>query len=167
MTRQRLVSSFNSVVARTSLKTGSLQLTNRLPVPSNECDNPIMTGLKHLFRKKRRSHLPTRSTSTCSTTHAPSPEDQAYDPPPYYATNPQPAENGDARPLPRETLSQGLLDPNLNFTAAHMEAQWRAKDKIFAKAVVQFIAERFDGNLKGWAGYKYTYINEVITLGSC
>jgi len=53
-----------------------------------------------------------------------------------------------------------LLDPSLNFTAAQMEQQWRAKDRMFARAVVQFIAERFDGNLKSWAGHKYTYINE-------
>jgi len=58
-------------------------------------------------------------------------------------------------------ITQGLLDPNLNFTAAQMEQQWKQKDIIFARAVVQFIAERFDGNLKGWAGYKYTYICEV------
>lgn len=58
-------------------------------------------------------------------------------------------------------ITQGLLDPNLNFTAAQMEHQWKQKDIIFARAVVQFIAERFDGNLKGWAGYKYTYICEV------
>ena len=58
-------------------------------------------------------------------------------------------------------ITHGLLDPNLNFTAAQMEQQWKRKDVVFARAVVQFIAERFDGNLKGWAGYKYTYICEV------
>jgi len=58
-------------------------------------------------------------------------------------------------------ITHGLLDPHLNFTAAQMEQQWKQKDIIFARAVVQFIAERFDGNLKGWAGYKYTYICEV------
>jgi hypothetical protein len=66
-----------------------------------------------------------------------------------------------ARTVVTYDITQGLLDPNLNFTAAQMEHQWKQKDIIFARAVVQFIAERFDGNLKGWAGYKYTYICEV------
>jgi len=122
-----------------------------------------MTGLRRLFHRKRTLSLHPRTTSTASANQAPSPEDQVqYDPPPYYASTGQGDQNPAAQTVvPQETISQGLLDPNLNFMAAQMEAQWRAKDKLFAKAIVQFIAERFDGNLKGWAGYKYTYICEV------
>jgi hypothetical protein len=42
-----------------------------------------------------------------------------------------------------------------------MEEQWLIKDRAFARAIVQFIAERFDGREKGWGGYKYTYICDV------
>jgi hypothetical protein len=120
-------------------------------------------GFKRLFR---RNTQPTNSTSTATPPTAPTPEDDAQvDPPPYSA--PQPDRNEPLQgTIPQEHVSQGFLDPNLNFTATQMEQQWRAKDKIFARAMVQFIAERFDGNLRGWGGYRYTYICEVSLLDS-
>jgi hypothetical protein len=123
-----------------------------------------MNGLKWLFRSRKNVASPTPTTS--STVQAPVPEDDSqHDPPPYTASSPtQPDQNSPIDTvLPRDNLPQGLLDPNLNFTAAQMEQQWRAKDKIFARVIIQFVAERFDGNLKGWAGYRYNYINEVCS----
>lgn len=127
--------------------------------------NYIMTSFKRLFRSRKNVASPTPSAS--SSVQAPAPEDDAqHDPPPYTASSTtQPDGNIPLEvALSQDTQPQGLLDPNLNFTAAQMEQQWRAKDKLFARAIVQFVAERFDGNLKGWAGYRYTYVNEVCSL---
>lgn len=133
-----------------------------------------MAGLMRLLRRRKTAPtvptVPTQSTETPATTTTQAPEeddDAQHDPPPY--TGPAPAqpdhsvtpETPTQAVVSQETAPQMLLDPSLNFTAAQMEQQWRAKDRIFARAVVQFIAERFDGNLKSWAGHKYTYINEV------
>jgi hypothetical protein len=125
-----------------------------------------MAGFKRLLFKRRKTQ-PTTETTTATApitpspaapppTHAPPPEDTADRQPPPYSPS------SASQPEPNVRVS-GLLDPNLNFTAAQMQQQWRAKDKRFASAVVQFVAERFDGKLKGWAGYKYTYICEVST----
>ena len=118
-------------------------------------------GFKHVFsRRKALSSLSTPEESSLTPVRD---ENAHLDPPPYSASaNNQPDENGAPQMVvPQDTGSRELLDPNLNFSATQMEQQWRAKDKIFARAIVQFIAERFDGNLKSWAGYKYTYIREV------
>ena len=123
-----------------------------------------MIGIKRLLaRRKNQTDVPTPTATSSSTTQAPIPDENAnLDPPPYSsATQPDQNVAPHAMIYQEPTLPQGLLDPNLNFTAAQMEQQWRAKDRIFARAIVHFIAERFDGNLKGWAGYKYTYICEV------
>jgi hypothetical protein len=131
--------------------------------------------MRFLRRRKTAPTVSTQSSETTVATQAPEADANAeLDPPPYSASSPsQPDQSVTpdtstqvAVPVavPQETVQHAqptLLDPNLNFTAAHMEQQWRAKDKAFARAVVQFIAERFDGNLKSWAGHKYTYINEV------
>jgi hypothetical protein len=108
-----------------------------------------------LRRRKKKPATPTPTPAPPSATHAPPPEDTAdrTQPPPYSASSA-------SHPEPT-VRTQSLLDPTLNFTAAQMEQQWRAKDKRFASAVVQFVAERTDGKLKGWAGYKYTHICEV------
>jgi hypothetical protein len=125
-----------------------------------------MIALKRILRRTANQRtVPNPAPTTTSTTQAPAPEENTQlDPPPYSASSTnQPDQNGTPQAAtPQEiAVSQSLLDPALNFTAAQMEQQWRAKDKIFARAVVQFVAERFDGNLRGWAGYKYTYICEV------
>ncbi len=129
-----------------------------------------MMRLKRLFRRKVEPKVPARIPTNSSTTQAPSPEeDSQHDPPPYSASSAtQTDHNGGGAPqaivsTPQESAMAGLLDPNLNFTATQMEQQWQVKDKVFARSIVQFVAERFDGNLRGWAGYKYTYINDVLT----
>jgi hypothetical protein len=129
-----------------------------------------MFRLKRLFRPKPEANVLTRNPTSPSTAQAPVPEeDSPHEPPPYSATS---TTQTDQNIAPQAVQSQelpvaGLLDPTLNFTAAQMEQQWRIKDKIFARAIVHFIAERFDGNLRSWAGYKYTYINDVpIPLNS-
>jgi hypothetical protein len=122
-------------------------------------------GFKVLFRRKR-----TKPTVTPATTRPPQPtdapapaaavdddEDAAHDPPPY--SPPPTATTG-----PAEGGQSGVLDPSLRLTASQVEQRWQEKDRLFARVVVQFIAERFDGNLRGWAGYKYTYINAVRPL---
>lgn len=126
-----------------------------------------MMRFKRLLRRKSKQNVPAQ---TPATNQPPAQEDDSQlDPPPYSASSAsQTDHNGGGAPqaivsTPQETAAAGLLDPNLNFTAAQMEQQWRAKDKAFARAVVQFVAERFDGNLRGWAGYKYTYINDVLS----
>lgn len=124
----------------------------------------IMFRFKRLFGQKSQSKVLTRNSTNSSTTQAPVPEDDSqHEPPPYSASS---TTQPDQNTAPQATTTQeqplvGLLDPSLNFTAAQMEQQWRVKDKIFARAIVHFIAERFDGNLRSWAGYKYTYINNV------
>jgi hypothetical protein len=124
-----------------------------------------MMRLKRLLRRKFRPNVAAQTPN-----QPPAQEDESHhDPPPYSASSAtQTDQNGGGAPqaiasTPQETAMSGLLDPNLNFTAAQMEQQWRAKDKAFARAVVQFVAERFDGNLRGWAGFKYTYINDVLS----
>lgn len=135
-----------------------------------------MPALSRLLRRRKTlPQTPERSveseTSTPTTQQAPIPEDTAeHDPPPYSASSNARGEQGaPSQDASQESVSISptveLLDPNLNFTAALMDQQWREKDRLFARAVVQFIAERFDGNLKGWAGYKYTYICEVCLAG--
>ena len=127
-----------------------------------------MMRLKRLFRRKLEPNVPAQ-TSTANQPPAQE-DDSQHDPPPYSASSAtQTDPNGGAAPqaivsTPQETAMAGFLDPNLNFTAAQMEQQWRARDKVFARAIVQFVAERFDGNLRGWAGYRYTYINDVLSL---
>jgi hypothetical protein len=127
-----------------------------------------MMRLKRLLRRKLEPNAPAQ---TSTTNQPPAQEDDSqHDPPPYSASSAtQTDPNGGGAPqaivaTPQETAMAGLLDPNLNFTAAQMEQQWRARDKVFARAIVQFVAERFDGNLRGWAGYRYTYINDVLSL---
>src|SRR5271170_5955379 len=119
-----------------------------------------MLDIKRLLRRKTTTSststpTPTPApTSTASDPSVPPTEDnQQRDPPPYSPSSGSQPQNG----IPQ----QELLDPTLNFTAAHMEEQWAIKDRAFARAVVQFIAERFDGREKGWGGYKYTYICDV------
>jgi len=122
-----------------------------------------MLDLKRLLRRKTR--LASESTRSppaiASVAQAPIADETQRDPPPYYTASNGQAQNGVA---PLE-----LLDPTLNFTAAQMEQQWMMKDKIFARAIVQFIAERFDGRERGWGGYKYTYICDVDPrlMGAC
>jgi hypothetical protein len=129
------------------------------------------------FRRRMRTHVETETSSPVSSTSdvvdppsmdaSPSdasPEDttERDHPPPYSApprTDSNPPGPDEQYVLPGTGAS--YLDPTLNFTAAQMERHWIEKDVIFARAVVQFIAERFDGSLKSWAGYKYTYICEV------
>src|ERR1700731_1419011 len=119
-----------------------------------------MLDIKRLLRRKTTtsSASTTAPTSTPPGTATdqtvPPPDDtQHHDPPPYSPSLSGRPQNG----IPQ----QELLDPTLNFTAAQMEQQWLIKDKAFARAIVQFIAERFDGREKGWGGYKYTYICDV------
>jgi hypothetical protein len=122
-----------------------------------------MGGIMFLLRRRKTESSISRQPDSSTTIYAPVHEYAEQVPPPYTSTSTPHGHSTVIAPTitPRETPSQDLLDPTLNFTAAQMEQQWRAKDKIFARAVVQFIAERFDGNLKGWGGYKYTYISEV------
>src|SRR2546423_10276612 len=148
---------------------------------------PLLSRLRRLRTPSTEPTASNTSTSTSTSTLpvpvSPTPtqplaeEPTQHSPPPYSAsTSDRPTtdtpsagstqENGPSESVPPRTvvtydITHGLLDPHLNFTAAQMEQQWKQKDIIFARAVVQFIAERFDGNLKGWAGYKYTYICEV------
>ena len=113
-----------------------------------------MLDLKRLLRRKTR--LPPESTTSppnAPIAQAPTADEPLRDPPPYSTSSNGQTRNGVA---PLE-----LLDPTLNFTAAQMEQQWMIKDKIFARAIVQFIAERFDGRERGWGGFKYTYICDV------
>ena len=124
--------------------------------------------LSYFLRLKPARKAERQAASSSAPTQAPLPEDDSQlDPPPYSGSS---TTQGDQNVAPQatattqETSPQGLLDPTLNFTAAQMEQQWQVKDIIFARAVVQFIAERFDGNLRSWAGYKYTYINDVQSL---
>jgi hypothetical protein len=137
----------------------------------------MMTALMRLLRRRKTvTTVSTQSAETSPSTQAPEADANAeHDPPPYYSASSASQPDQSVTPdtstqvvvpvaVPQEIVQpvqQTLLDPTLNFTAAHMEQQWRAKDKAFARAVVQFIAERFDGNLKSWAGHRYTYINEV------
>jgi hypothetical protein len=100
---------------------------------------------------------PVATPATAPATQAPPHEESAERQPPPYS--PSSASQPEAN-----VRVSGLLDPTLNFTAAQMEQQWRAKDRRFASAVVQFVAERCNGKLRGWAGYKYTYICEVQPL---
>lgn len=120
--------------------------------------------MKVLFRRKRTKNTVTPATRPPPQPTAPTPPavevQEQNDPPPYSAP---PSSSSDAI-VPPEMAHPGVLDPSLRFTAAHMEQLWLEKDRLFARIVVQFIAERFDGNLKGWAGYKYTYINPVYPL---
>jgi hypothetical protein len=146
-----------------------------------------MTSLLNRIRRRRTTSpqttsttpsitntTPTRSNEPSTPTQPVAEELTQHEPPPYYSsssstpptttqpdTSPESNAQQNGRVVVSYDITQGLLDPNLNFTAAQMEQQWKRKDVIFARAVVQFIAERFDGNLKGWAGYKYTYICEV------
>src|SRR5271170_7202583 len=118
---------------------------NKVPCPSltnhfhstNKCTEfPRMLDLKRLLRRKTRSSSESTTNATpapASTAiiQAPPPDDtQQRDPPPYYASSSGQSQNGVAQP--------DLLDPTLNFTAAQMEQQWLMKDKIFARAIVQF-----------------------------
>ena len=117
-------------------------------------------GLKVLFRRKRTktAAAPTsREHPAANPAPAAAEEEVQNDPPPY--SPPPTAANSDAMGCPA-----GVLDPSLTLTASAMEQRWVEKDRLFARVVVQFIAERFDGNLRGWAGYKYTYINNVRPL---
>jgi len=169
-------------------------ITPRIAPPSPRSVSPPLkrapTMASFLNRLRRRRTIsaeqpPTAPTPTTTPTPSSEPstpasqpavaieEPSQNEPPPYTAsttaiqtTTPatQQPDTDTARGVVSHEITQGLLDPNLNFTAAQMEYQWRQKDIIFARAVVQFIAERFDGNLKGWAGYKYTYICEVPPL---
>src|SRR5204863_8610692 len=112
----------------------------------------------YFLRIKHAKISSTQGASSSSPTQAPLPEDDIQlDPPPYSGSSTTQADQNVAArtaATTQETSPQGLLDPSLNFTAAQMEQQWQVKDIIFARAVVQFIAERFDGNLRSWAGYK-------------
>jgi len=120
-----------------------------------------MLDIKRFLRRKPTSSSASTTTTSSSPASTPTidpplppPEDnQQRDPPPYSPSSSGRPQNGVAQ--------QELLDPTLNFTAAQMEQQWLIKDRAFARAVVQFIAERFDGREKGWGGYKYTYICDV------
>ena len=119
-----------------------------------------MLDIKRLLRRKTTTSsasttapTPTPPGTSTDQTVPPPDDNQHHDPPPY-----SPSSSG--RPQNR-IPQQELLDPTLNFTAAQMEQQWVIKDKAFARAIVQFIAERFDGREKGWGGYKYTYICDV------
>src|SRR5271156_3095237 len=103
-----------------------------------------MLNIKRLLRRKTTtssasSTTPTPAPANTATDAAvPPPEDnQPRDPPPYSPSSGSQPQNG----IPQ----QELLDPTLNFTAAQMEEQWSIKDRAFARVVVQFIAERFDG----------------------
>ena len=122
-----------------------------------------MLDIKRLLRRKTAtsSASPTAPTpippGTSTDQTVPPPDDnQQSDPPPY-----SPSSSGRRQ---NRIPQQELLDPTLNFTAAQMEEQWLIKDRAFARAIVQFIAERFDGREKGWGGYKYTYICDVSAL---
>ena len=119
-----------------------------------------MLDLKRLLRRKKTLSSGANTTLTSTTppatsiSQAPSAEaTYQRDPPPYSASGNAQGQNGSTEPQ--------LLDPTLNFTAAQIEQQWRTKDIVFARAIVQFIAERFDGRERGWGGYKYTYICDV------
>jgi len=115
-----------------------------------------------LFRRKKvkRTATPATRPSPQTTPEAPSEEEGGQnDPPPY---SPPPTSPTDDPIVLPQSVQRGLLDPSLPLTAAQMEQRWLEKDRLFARVVVQFIAERFDGNLRGWAGYKYTYINTVL-----
>jgi len=114
------------------------------------------------FRRKKgkRTAPPATRLSPQATAEARNEEEGGQnDPPPY---SPPPTSPTDDAIVPSQSTQRGLLDPSLPLTAAEMEQRWLEKDRLFARAVVQFIAERFDGNLRGWAGYKYTYINTVL-----
>ena len=131
-----------------------------------------MPRLGHLLFRRRKAQkiCQTEPTSPVVETpqhaaQAPSPVDrtESNDPPPYYPAPSPPVRRGTSEEEPVATSPVfEYLDPTLNLTAVLMEQQWREKDHIFARAVVQFIADRFDGRLKGWAGYTYTYICEVL-----
>jgi hypothetical protein len=118
-----------------------------------------MMGFKAMLRRKRtKSPVTPVEASQPTANPAPAAEEEVQnDPPPY--SPPPTATNSDGTGGP-----SGVLDPGLTLTASAMEQRWVEKDRLFARVVVQFIAERFDGNLRGWAGYKYTYISNVRLL---
>ena len=126
--------------------------------------------LVRLFRRQAKetpaTHASGEREAAGQATQAPDAEESTdRDPPPYSASSGLRNGRSASQESGQETIlispTTEFLDPSLGFTASLMEQQWREKDRIFARAVVQFIAERFDGNLKGWAGYKYTHISEV------
>lgn len=117
-------------------------------------------GFKKMFFRPKRTKAAVTPASREPTAAAAAPEveeEVQNDPPPY--SPPPTAPNGEATGSP-----VGVLDPSLMLTASAMEQRWVERDRLFARVVVQFIAERFDGNLRGWAGYKYTYISNVRPL---
>jgi hypothetical protein len=119
-----------------------------------------MMGFRRmLFRRKRtKTAVTPAARESPATNPAPEVEEEVQnDPPPY--SPPPTAPNSEATGGPA-----GVLDPSLTLTASAMEQRWVERDRLFARVVVQFIAERFDGNLRGWAGYKYTYISNVRPL---
>ena len=139
-----------------------------------------MPVLIRLFRRRRtKAEAQTQQTPQTTTetvepatepaAQEPAPEESMEsDPPPYSAPPSARHDHTTSQDSSQESMGGAptttdlrLLDPNLQLSAALMEQQWLERDRIFARAVVQFIAERFDGNLKGWAGYKYTHISEV------
>jgi hypothetical protein len=118
-----------------------------------------MRGFKKIFRPKRTKAAvtPAARESTAAVAAPEVEEDVQNDPPPYSPPPTAPNSEGTGSPV-------GVLDPSLMLTASAMEQRWVERDRLFARVVVQFIAERFDGNLRGWAGYKYTYISNVRPL---
>src|SRR5271169_3528989 len=106
--------------------------------------------LSYFLRLKHAKKASTQTASSSTPIQPPLPDDESQlDPPPYSGSSTAQADQNmtpQASSTAQET-PQGLLDPTLNFTATQMEQQWRVKDIIFARAVVHFIAERFDGNL--------------------
>jgi hypothetical protein len=112
-----------------------------------------------LFRRKRtKTAVTAESREQPAANPAPEVEEEVQnDPPPYSPPPTAPNSEGTGSPA-------GVLDPSLMLTASAMEQRWVERDRLFARVVVQFIAERFDGNLRGWAGYKYTYISNVSPL---
>jgi len=79
--------------------------------------------------------------------------------PPYSTV---PAQLGQPDAKVNEGPSTTLLDPDFSLSGATIEEQLEIRDRTFAKAIVQFVGERLDGNLTGEAGYKYTYSSMVI-----
>jgi len=78
---------------------------------------------------------------------------------PPYSTVPQ---QGQPEAKVNEVPSTTLLDPNFTLSGPTIEEQLGIRNRTFARAIVQFVGERLDGNLTGKDGYRYTYSRQVI-----
>src|ERR1700732_2750228 len=99
----------------------------------------MMTALMRLLRRRKTvTTVSTRSAETPSTIQAPEADANAeHDPPPHYSASSAMQPDQNVTPdtstqviipvaVPQEIVQpvqQTLLDPTLNFTAAHMEQQ--------------------------------------------